>query len=767
MPITRPLTAPETQVALGLGRKSMLVIGLLAGLCALSMLSSTMNLQSYINVQEEEVRGSILLRATSENEMAQNDISDTPTYTPSANPTELRKDVLTVDLRAAERYMYNQRRSLINESSAIKMSFNQNGKIGAMLFHYNFGDEIEYIGYTYEGGKPSTWRDTDVARRNSTLHRMANVSRGDLLHGQVCDVLNFFRETNGVRKHVLLSHFNENWGAFSTPVPNRTVNWGEWEMHFTNEGCKMDDLYWYLNHTNVSAVFTCTHQWIDHPKVFSVPLGVKDPIMIARQIELQKDDNRTELLLISQSSSDTRTPIANSVIANFNGTIQNRYRMAGTDYWQDLRNSKFILCPSGMGWDTYRAWEAMCLGTIPVLETYGRKDGMYRVYDDLPVLWVENYDNVTPALLEDSYPKILAKAEEYNFAKLTNQWWIDFVNSYRPNNGKRLWSSSPSTPNTTETKAKATAPEKCSVPRPVRVAKNRAGEQTLTPGHSNCTLGWREQPSVNFGQNLEDAVIYHRFFSGGSPLAHLSTLNGVNGGAMGAEGVERGIFLEMGALDGIKFSNTLMFEQCLGWNGLLIEANPTSFTKLLENRPCAITIGEAACKVDDGPTLRMTGVEGVATIVEDNAKDYVEVPCRPLNQMLEENGIDRINFFSLDVEGALLNVLQTLDWEKVKIDVLLVEADFVYTAQEGGTQDEKIKAVRDYVTSMGMVQVRSRLDLETDPSTGKEKDVSLCQRNGYKDDINCMFLSVAGSDVFVSPQLYEYDTKPWLYEDGQ
>ena len=189
--------------------------------------------------------------------------------------------------------------------------------------------------------------------------------------------------------------------------------------------------------------------------------------------------------------------------------------MAGTDYWQDLRNAKFVLCPSGMGWDTYRAWEAMCLGTIPVLERYGRKDGMYRVYDDLPVLWVENYDDVTPALLEASYPNILAKAKEYNFGKLTNQWWVDFVNSNRPNNGKLLRSSSPST--TTAMKAKATTPEKCSVPRPVRVANNRAGEQQLTPGHSNFTLGWREQLSVNFGQNLEDAVIYHRF----SPAAAL------------------------------------------------------------------------------------------------------------------------------------------------------------------------------------------------------------------------------------------------------
>ena len=63
--------------------------------------------------------------------------------------------------------------------------------------------------------------------------------------------------------------------------------------------------------------------------------------------------------------------------------------------------------------------------------------------------------------------------------------------------------------------------EKCPIPRPAITVNNRAGKQYLTPGHENCTLGWRKAGSTNFGQNLEDAVIYERFFTGGSPLAHL------------------------------------------------------------------------------------------------------------------------------------------------------------------------------------------------------------------------------------------------------
>lgn len=311
--------------------------------------------------------------------------------------------------------------------------------------------------------------------------------------------------------------------------------------------------------------------------------------------------------------------------------------------------------------------------------------------------------------------------------------------------------------------------EKCPIPRSGITANNRAGKQYLTPGHENCTLGWRKAGSTNFGQNLEDAVIYERFFTGGSPLAHLGKENGVHNYSKNELSTpQRGFFVEMGALDGITFTNTLMFEQCLGWNGLLIEANPQNFALLQENRPCAITVGEAACSIEDGPTIRMSGSAGVAFDVEatenENRGDVQEVPCRPLSNILEEHKVTRINFFALDVERAELKVLETLNWDKVQIDVLMVEAEFVLNAQSSEGLDEKIKAVRELVTGKGkMKHVRSRFDHPEDPSTGLPKDLKLCERNGYSDEMNCMMLSIAGSDVFVSPELYEYDTQPWLF----
>jgi hypothetical protein len=94
-------------------------------------------------------------------------------------------------------------------------------------------------------------------------------------------------------------------------------------------------------------------------------------------------------------------------------------------------NSKFILAPSGLGLDCYRNWEAIILGAIPVFETLNRQDGLFRAYDDLPVLWVDHFDNVTPSLLEKEYPGIVSRARYYKFEKLTLRYWIDLVNSHR------------------------------------------------------------------------------------------------------------------------------------------------------------------------------------------------------------------------------------------------------------------------------------------------------------------------------------------------
>ena len=46
------------------------------------------------------------------------------------------------------------------------------------------------------------------------------------------------------------------------------------------------------------------------------------------------------------------------------------------------------------------------------------------------------------------------------------------------------------------------------------------------------------------------------------------------------KGLKNGIFVDIGANDGITINNTLFFEKVLGWNGLCIEPNDNYFNAL-------------------------------------------------------------------------------------------------------------------------------------------------------------------------------------------
>ena len=61
-----------------------------------------------------------------------------------------------------------------------------------------------------------------------------------------------------------------------------------------------------------------------------------------------------------------------------------------------------MLCPRGNGLDTHRSWETLYLGRIPVVKS----SAMDAVFDELPVILVNNWENMTLSSLEDAHEKI-------------------------------------------------------------------------------------------------------------------------------------------------------------------------------------------------------------------------------------------------------------------------------------------------------------------------------------------------------------------------
>jgi hypothetical protein len=89
-------------------------------------------------------------------------------------------------------------------------------------------------------------------------------------------------------------------------------------------------------------------------------------------------------------------------------------------YYDDLSKSKFMICPRGCGIDTYRMWDCIHMGCIPIVEKY---EG-YLQFDDLPVFYINSFtdlNELTTELLEKKWIEMLEK--DYNYDKLRLSYW--------------------------------------------------------------------------------------------------------------------------------------------------------------------------------------------------------------------------------------------------------------------------------------------------------------------------------------------------------
>lgn len=155
--------------------------------------------------------------------------------------------------------------------------------------------------------------------------------------------------------------------------------------------------------------------------------------------------------------------------------------------------------------------------------------------------------------------------------------------------------------------------------------------------------------------------------------------------------MRRGIFLEMGALDGVTFSNTKFFEDSLEWNGILIEPNPVQFKKLVENRPkCKLyeaLVSDIPGEVEFRYFLdELSAVSGVKDtlppkfltawfdndLFQHNPQATAIMKTCTLTEIVRHSGVDHIDFLSLDVEGHELNVIKSFDFS-IPIGLMLIE----------------------------------------------------------------------------------------------
>ena len=166
-------------------------------------------------------------------------------------------------------------------------------------------------------------------------------------------------------------------------------------------------------------------------------------------------------------------------------------------------------------------------------------------------------------------------------------------------------------------------------------------------------------------------------------------------------GVQNGVVVESGGFDGLEFSTSYLFSKSFGWTSVLIEADIQNYDNMRINRKDAININCALC--DSPRTLHyVTGgtTGGIYEFMSSNflfgwhkslwnehaddghylagsteLKDLTTVECVTISTVFSLLELKRIDLWILDVEGAELAVLESVDWNKISISTIIMEAD--------------------------------------------------------------------------------------------
>ena len=156
------------------------------------------------------------------------------------------------------------------------------------------------------------------------------------------------------------------------------------------------------------------------------------------------------------------------------------------------------------------------------------------------------------------------------------------------------------------------------------------------------------------------------------------------------ENQEKGFFVEVGCIDGLCFSNTMVFEE-MGWSGICVEAHAGYIDLLRKNRPNSLVCHFAAGEKDESTVFYANARGSLSTL--DKTKEKVwkkgygeyfsgfeeqKVSKIKLSSLFDQLGISEIDILSLDIEGYEIEALKGLDLSRHRPKALLIESDSLW-----------------------------------------------------------------------------------------
>jgi hypothetical protein len=181
-----------------------------------------------------------------------------------------------------------------------------------------------------------------------------------------------------------------------------------------------------------------------HPKMTKIPIGLDYHTMVTSNMwgkSISSIEQESILFKIRNSAVPfyERKPL---IYSNFHFNIHTKYakdrrdaisqipktliyyerfKIDRYDTWTKQCEFAFVASPHGNGLDCHRTWEALCLGCIVIVKS----SALDELYNDLPVLIINNWSDITESLLLQTIEKF--KNSKFLFEKLSLEYWMNKI----------------------------------------------------------------------------------------------------------------------------------------------------------------------------------------------------------------------------------------------------------------------------------------------------------------------------------------------------
>ena len=157
---------------------------------------------------------------------------------------------------------------------------------------------------------------------------------------------------------------------------------------------------------------------LPHLKTDGIPIGLENSQWKGGNYSIflkYKDIPKTNLLYLNFSlkTNKTRKNVLNLFLKK--GFVKHN-NLPWEEYIKFLSSFKYCVCPIGNGPDTHRLWECLYLGVVPISEKH---PCLYPHFQDLPILWVNSFNDVNETLLKNF------KITQNNLEKTKLTYWMN------------------------------------------------------------------------------------------------------------------------------------------------------------------------------------------------------------------------------------------------------------------------------------------------------------------------------------------------------